>query len=75
MEDIMNIFHLSKKGSYLNTMKKFYVYKETKMDNQLNGKNTVSCNKIFEILLNLDSQLTGKDKQSPVYSLNSPTSQ
>lgn len=56
-------------------MEKFYIYKETKMDNQLNDKNTVSHNKTFETLLNLDSQLTGKDKQSRVYSPNRLTDQ
>ena len=56
-------------------MEKFYTYKETKIDNQLNDKSTVSYNKIFETMLNLDDQLTGKDKQSPVYSLNMPTPQ
>jgi hypothetical protein len=38
MEDITHAIHLSKKGSHFNTMEKFYIYKETKMDNQLNDK-------------------------------------
>jgi hypothetical protein len=75
MEDIMNVIHLRKKGSHLNTMEKFCIYTETKMDNRLNDKNTVSYNKIFKTVLNLDGQLTGKGKQSPVYSLNMPAPQ
>ena len=69
----MNIIHLSKRGSHLNTMEKFYIYKETKMDNQSNDKNMVSCNKIFQTILSLDAQLTGRGKQSPVSSLNTQT--
>jgi hypothetical protein len=58
IEDVMNVIYLSKKDSHLNTMQKFYICGGTKIDNQLNDKNTVSYNKIFEIILNLDSQLT-----------------
>jgi hypothetical protein len=58
MEDIRNIIHLRNKGSHLNTKEKFY--KETKMDNRLNDVNTMSYNKIFETILNLDGQMTGK---------------
>ena len=46
MEDIMSASHLGRKRSHFNTMEKFYIYKETKMDNQLNDKNTVSYNNI-----------------------------
>jgi hypothetical protein len=41
MENIMKAIYLSKKGSHLSTMEKFYIYKETKIDNQLNDKHSV----------------------------------
>jgi hypothetical protein len=47
MEDIMNASHLSRIRSHFNTMEKFYIYKETKMDNQLNDNSTMSYNNIF----------------------------
>jgi hypothetical protein len=71
----MNIIHLSKKGSHPNITEKFYIYKETKMDNQLMIKNTVSYNKIFGTILHLDGQLTGNEKQPLLYSHNTPTPQ
>jgi hypothetical protein len=41
IEDIISIFYLSKKGMHLNKTKAFYIYKGTKLCNQLNDKNTV----------------------------------
>ena len=39
----------------LNTMEKFYIYKETKIDKQLNDKCTVKSSKIFETLILKDT--------------------
>jgi hypothetical protein len=38
MEDIMNIVHIEKKGKMLDTLEKYYIYKETKMGTQINDK-------------------------------------
>jgi len=37
---------------YMDTMEKFFMYKETKKGNQLNDRHTISHDKIFEIILN-----------------------
>lgn len=37
---------------YMDKMEKIFIYKETKKGNKLNDKNTISHNKIFEIILN-----------------------
>jgi hypothetical protein len=49
--DIMTIKFLGKKGKYLDTIEKFYIYQETKRNNQINDKHTVIYNKIFETIL------------------------
>jgi hypothetical protein len=48
MEDIMNI---EKKGKMLDTLEKYYIYKETKMGTQINDKITVQAKPIFEALV------------------------
>jgi hypothetical protein len=42
-----------------------FLYEETKKNNQLYDKNTVSCNKIFDIILVRDSHLTSQPIQHP----------
>jgi hypothetical protein len=48
--DILTIKVIGKKSKFLDTMEK-YIYQETKINNQINDKNTVSYNKIFETIL------------------------
>jgi hypothetical protein len=48
---IMSIKFLGKKGRHLDTIEKFYIYQETKNNNQINDKHRVIYNKIFEIIL------------------------
>jgi NMD protein affecting ribosome stability and mRNA decay len=35
MENIMDGIHVTGKGKMMNTMEKYYMYKETKLDNQI----------------------------------------
>ena len=51
----MDIKHITNKVKMLNTMEKLYIYKETKIDNQLNDKCTVKRNKIFDMLIQKDT--------------------
>ena len=51
----MDIMNITNKGKMLNTMEKFYIYKETKIDKQLNDKCTVKSSKIFETLILKDT--------------------
>jgi hypothetical protein len=48
----MLILHVSKTDTHLNSTETFYIYRETKIDNQLNNKHTVAYNIIFDTLLN-----------------------
>jgi hypothetical protein len=51
MENIMNMLHITGKGQMMNTIEKYYVYRETKMNNQINDKLTVQPNAIFETIV------------------------
>jgi hypothetical protein len=51
MEDIMDIVHVTNKGKMMGTLKRYYIYKETKSNNQINNKLTVKPNSIFETLI------------------------
>jgi len=48
-EDIMKVLYITNKGRLMDTIEKFYIYKETKHSNQINDKNTVKPNVIFYI--------------------------
>jgi len=52
----MDTLRTANRGKMLNTMKKFYIYKETEIDNQLNDTCTVKPRVIFgtAILKNTD---------------------
>jgi hypothetical protein len=51
MEDFMTVLYYDKKGRHLDTTEKFYIYRETVNNNQLNDKHTISYNKIFDTIL------------------------
>ena len=51
MSDIMAVVHNESKGRMLDTLERFYIYKETKLGTQINDKLTVQSNPIFEALL------------------------
>jgi hypothetical protein len=48
--DNVNQF-FGKKGRHLDTVEKFYIYQETKNNNQINDRHTVIYNKIFDTIL------------------------
>jgi hypothetical protein len=38
MENIMDVMHITNKGKILDTTEKFYICKETRINNQINDK-------------------------------------
>jgi len=44
----MEVSFTMNKGKLLDTMKRFYIFKGTRINNQINDKNTVRPNIIFE---------------------------
>ena len=43
----MDIVHETKQGKMMDTLERYYIYKETKSNNQINDKLTVKHNAIF----------------------------
>ena len=54
IDNIMHILYY-KKGPLLNTIECFYIHKEVATDNQLNDKQTIFPNKIFDAILNIET--------------------
>jgi regulator of PEP synthase PpsR (kinase-PPPase family) len=51
MEDIMEILQMTGKRNMMNTVKRFHVYNETKLDNQISDKWVVKYNTIFDTIM------------------------
>jgi hypothetical protein len=64
--DVMEIVYFSKKGTHMDTIVTFFIYIATKKGNQLNDKNTVSHNKVFQVVLNRERRLTSHLVNTPL---------
>jgi hypothetical protein len=51
MEDILEILHTTKQGGMTNTLERFHIYNETKLDNQINDKWMIKFNVIFDTII------------------------
>jgi hypothetical protein len=51
IEDIVQVLYKMNKGKLMNTVERYYIYKETCMNNQIDDKNTAKPNIIFETLI------------------------
>jgi hypothetical protein len=51
---IMSTIHITNKGRLMDILEKFYIFRETKLDNQINDKLAVRPNIIFEIVVQKD---------------------
>ena len=47
----MQILRLHRKGNHLNTLERFYIYKEPSSTNHLNDDHTIPNNQIFKTIL------------------------
>jgi hypothetical protein len=54
IEDIMEIIHVTNKGQVMETLEKFYIFHETKLNNQINDKLTMKPNIIFDVIVHND---------------------
>jgi len=73
MENIMNPLHIMEKGRLMDTIEKYYIFRETMLCNQINDKITEKPNAIFENVIHEDSHrgipngyLTGRNKTAPI---------
>ena len=46
---VMEVLHMTNKGRLMDTVQQFYMYKETKNCNQIDDKNNVKSNIIFDV--------------------------
>jgi len=53
----MDTLHTRNKGKMLNAMEKIYIYKETRINNQMNDKCTFKPNIIFDTLIRKDRDI------------------
>ena len=58
--------HATSKGRMLDTMEKFYIYKETRINSQINDMCTVKPNIVFESLILEDTDRAHITLQQPV---------
>jgi len=54
IEDIMSTTHITNKCRLMDTMEKFYIFRDMKLDNQINDKLAVRPNIIFETIVQKD---------------------
>jgi hypothetical protein len=47
----MTVLHAINKGKMMDTLEKFHIYNKTKADVQINDKNTVTQNTLFDTVL------------------------
>ena len=55
MENIMEATYVTNKGKFMDTLERFYIYRETKINNQINDKLTIKPNIIFDTVVQKDS--------------------
>ena len=48
MEDIMETVYITNKGQIMDTLERFYIFRETKRNNHINNRITVKSNIIFD---------------------------
>jgi hypothetical protein len=51
---IMEILHTTSKGTFMDRVEKFHIYRETQANNQINDKNTIKPKAIIETINSLD---------------------
>ena len=54
MEDILDVVHITNKGKMMDTLERFYFFKETKNIKQINDNLTLKTNVIFETVFRED---------------------
>ena len=54
IEDIMSTIHITNKGRLIDTLERFYIFRETKLGNQINEKLALRPNIIFKTIVQND---------------------
>jgi hypothetical protein len=51
IDDIMKVLYTTNKGKLMDTIERFYTHKETHLNNQINNRNTIKPNFIFDTVI------------------------
>jgi hypothetical protein len=54
MVDVMETVQITNKSQMMYTLKRFYIFRETKTNNQINDRMTVKSNLIFDTIVRKD---------------------
>jgi len=54
MSEIMEVLYTTRKGKFMDTVERFHIYSETRENNQINDKNTIKPNTIFDVICSHD---------------------
>jgi len=54
MDNIMENLHTTRKGRMMDTLERFYISRETKINNQINDRQTIKPNILFETIVQKD---------------------
>jgi len=52
----MEILHTTKQGIMMNTLERFHIFNETRLDNQINDNYEVKYNVIFDTIIHKNTQ-------------------
>jgi hypothetical protein len=54
INNVMETLHITDKGRMMEILQRFYIFRETKLNSQINDKLTVKANIIFETVVHKD---------------------
>ena len=54
INSVMDVLQILKKGTMMDTLERYHIYKVTNLGNQINDKSTTTCNILFDTLLRHD---------------------
>jgi len=58
INEVMNILHTSNKGRSLDTIERLHIFRQTRLQTQINDRNTGKPNAIFDVICSLDPSLS-----------------
>jgi len=58
INEIMSILHTSNKGRSMDTIERLHIFRQTRLQTQINDRNTVKPNAIFDVICSLDPSIS-----------------
>ena len=70
IDEVMDFLYVTKKGKLMYTLERFYIYDETKRNNQINDKSTVLQNIIVDTIIHTSTGRGHPIRQNPAIKTN-----